>query len=257
MRVLILGGTSEARELSTLLTPDRRFDVTVSLAGRTRAPEPQASPVRVGGFGGVEGLEDWLREKKIDAVVDATHPFAERISANAVAACAAAGLPLGSIVRPPWTRAPGDVWTEVANAMAAAEALGQAPRRVFLSVGRLELPAFAAAPQHDYLARTIDPPGDVPLPPHLTLIAERAPFDLEAETCLMGERRIEVLVSKNSGGAATYPKIEAARRLGVPVIMIARPAKPAGEPLAGAGAAYEWLEGLASRHGTLRSVRGV
>jgi precorrin-6A/cobalt-precorrin-6A reductase len=257
MRVLILGGTSEARELSALVAPDRRFEVTISLAGRTRAPEPQASPIRVGGFGGEEGLEEWLRIERIDVVVDATHPFADRISANAVAACARGGIPLGSIVRPPWERAPGDNWTEVPDVEAASAAIGEAPRRVFLTVGRLELPAFAAAPQHDYLARTIDPPGDVPLPPRLTLITERRPFDIAAETRLMRERKIEVLVSKNSGGAATYPKIEAARRLGIPVVMIARPVKSAGTPLAHAVAAYEWLAALASRHGTLRSARGV
>ncbi len=257
MRVLILGGTSEARELSALVAHDGRFAVTVSLAGRTRAPDPQATPVRTGGFGGAEGLEKWLREERIDAVVDATHPFAAQISVNAVAACARVGVPLGSIVRPPWERAPRDNWTEVADAEAAAAALGAKPRRVFLTVGRLELPAFAAAPQHDYLARTIDPPGDVPLPPRLTLITERGPFDIEAETRLMRERKIEVLVSKNSGGAATYPKIEAARRIGIPVVMIARPVKSAGTQLASAVAAYEWLAALASRHGTLRSARGV
>ncbi len=236
---------------------DRRFEPTLSLAGRTSAPLSQPVPARVGGFGGKDGLEAWLRQEQIAAVIDATHPFAVNISANAVAATEALGIPLGSLRRPMWQPAPGDRWTIVETAQAAATALGEAPRRVFLTAGRLELPAFAAAPQHDYLARTIDPPGDVPLPPRIRFLADRGPFDRDAEETLLASERIDVLVSKNSGGAATYAKIEAARRLGLPVVMIARPEKPAGQVLADIGACIRWLEDLHAAHGAPRSARGV
>jgi precorrin-6A/cobalt-precorrin-6A reductase len=257
MRILILGGTTEARELARLIVNDRRFEPTLSLAGRTTAPLPQPVPSRVGGFGGREGLASWLRQEQIEGVIDATHPFAVNISGNAVAATQALAIPLGSLRRPAWEPATRDRWTIVETAENAAAALGDVPRRVFLTAGRLELPAFATAPQHDYLARTIDPPGDVPLPPRIRFLADRGPFDVDAEVALLAAGRIEVLVSKNSGGAATYAKIEAARRLGLPVVMIARPEKPAGHALADVDACVRWLEDLHAAHGAPRSARGV
>lgn len=251
MRVLILGGTTEAASLARQLADDIRFEATLSLAGRTSAPAAQALPTRIGGFGGVEGLVRYLQAEKIEAVVDATHPYAAQMSAHAVAACRQAGLPLASLTRAPWTEQAGDRWQHVSNTESAAMALGDRPRRVFLTIGRQELPAFAIAPQHHYLARLIDVPDGDRLPPHLVLLQARGPFGLAAETALMRDERIDVVVSKNAGGAPTYAKIAAARALGLPVVMIARPEKPAGHVVAGPMEAAQWLD-----HGR-RSLRGV
>jgi precorrin-6A/cobalt-precorrin-6A reductase len=257
MRVLILGGTTEASELTRLLAGDRRFETTVSLAGRTANPRTQPVPTRIGGFGGADGLVAWLVQEKIQAVIDATHPYADQISSNAVAACRRLALPLASIVRPAWQEQPDDDWVGVASADAAAAALGPKPRNVFLSLGRLELGAFANAPHHHYLARIIDPPGDVALPPDIQLLFGRGPFDRQAETELLARENIDVLVSKNSGGAATYAKIEAARGLRIPVVMVARPRKPRGHALQNADEAVIWLEQRLAHRTTSCSARGV
>ncbi|MDP1840542.1 MAG: cobalt-precorrin-6A reductase [Reyranella sp.] len=251
MRVLVLGGTTEASALATLLAGDPHFDATLSLAGRTSSPRPQPLAIRVGGFGGVEGLAQWLRNEKADAVIDATHPYAAQMSANAVAACAQAGLPLGSIVRPPWRRLEDDSWRIVPTAEAAAAALGKTPLRVFLSLGRQDLHAFAAAPQHRYVARTIEVPEQAALPPTLKILQARGPFDRDSEARLLAKEEIDIIVSKNSGGTATYAKIEAARELDLPVIMIARPDKPTGHVLGSPTEAVAWLHGCApgSRRG--------
>ncbi|MBN9486591.1 MAG: cobalt-precorrin-6A reductase [Alphaproteobacteria bacterium] len=242
LRVLILGGTTEASALARLIAGDARFDATLSLAGRTSAPKAQPIATRVGGFGGVDGLAKHLREQSVDAMVDATHPYADQMSTNAVAACSRTGTPLASFVRPPWTQHTDDRWQVVPTATSAALSLGSEPRRVFLSLGRQELQAFVAAPQHHYLARVIEPPDAVDLPPDLRLLQARGPFDRATEERLLKGERIEVLVSKNAGGSATYAKIEAARALGLPVIMIARPHKPAGHAVESAEAAIAWLE---------------
>ena len=185
-------------------------------------------PTRIGGFGGVEGLARFLAQERIDAVVDATHPFAAVMSRNAAEACAQAGVPLLALRRPPGSRRPataGSTWLPWQRPL---QALGEAPRRVFLTVGRLELAAFAAAPQHTYLVRTIEPIGDALPVPNVIAIRDRAPFDEAAERALMERERIDVLVTKNSGGAATYPQDRGgARALGLPVIVVARPDKPA------------------------------
>ena len=257
MRILILGGTTEASALSALLAADARFAPTLSLAGRTRSPRLPAIPCRIGGFGGAAGLQRWLIEQNIAAVIDATHPYAARISVNAVAAAAGANVPLGSLLRPSWRPVAGDDWREVAAPFDAAAAIGAAPRRVFLSVGRLELPAFRAAPQHHYLARTIDPIDDAQLPPDLTVIHGRGPFAIDDEMQLLQQHAITVVVSKNSGGTATYAKIAAARRLGLPVVMIARPDKPAGHALTDAEDAMRWLVMLHGAHSGSSSLRGV
>jgi precorrin-6A/cobalt-precorrin-6A reductase len=257
MRVLVLGGTTEASELTRLLAADPRFETTVSLAGRTANPRVQPVPTRIGGFGGADGLVAWLKQHATQAVVDATHPYADQISSNAVAACARLAIPLASIVRPAWEPRAGDKWLAVASAEAAADALGPESRRIFLSLGRLELGAFAGKPHHHYIARTIDPPGDVTLPPDIKMLFARGPFDREAETTLLRRENIDMLVSKNSGGAATYGKIEAARQLGIPVVMIARPDKPCGHAVENAEAAMIWLEQRLAHRTTSCSARGV
>jgi precorrin-6A/cobalt-precorrin-6A reductase len=257
MRVLILGGTTEASGLAHLLAADPRFETTLSLAGRTSKPRAQPVRTRIGGFGGVDGLAAWLQEATIEAIIDATHPYADQISSNVVAACGRLAIPLATILRPAWHPEPGDQWLTVANAEAAAEALGAEPRRVFLSLGRLELGAFARRPQHHYLARMVDPPDGIALPRDIRLILDRGPFDETAETALLVHEEIDVLVSKNSGGTATYAKIIAARKLGIPVVMIARPHKQHGHVVRTREAAARWLEEQFTHRAIPGSARGV
>lgn len=222
-RALILGGTGEARRFAARIAGDPRFEAVISLAGRTSEPLEQSLPVRIGGFGGVEGLIRYLAAERIDRVIDATHPFAARMSANAQRACAALHIPLLALSRAPWRPVDGDRWIEVAGNGAAVAASGALARRIFLTTGRLGLADFLQAPQHFYLVRTIDrpPPGD--LPPHHELILDRGPFTVESELSLMREAQIDLLVSKNSGGDSTYAKIAAARALAIDVVMIAPP----------------------------------
>jgi precorrin-6A/cobalt-precorrin-6A reductase len=247
LKVLILGGTTEASALARTIAGDARLAPLLSLAGRTTNPQPQPIPTRTGGFGGVEGLARFLRDESIDAVIDATHPYADQMSTHAVAASKETGVPLASLVRAEWKREAGDHWQVVANAEAAARALGTEPRRAFLSLGRQDLHLFAAAPHHHYLARLIEWPDQAVLPPDLRLLQARGPFDRADEERLLREERIDVMVSKNAGGTATYAKIEAARALGLPVVMIARPHKPAGVVMADVDACVDWLHGLAPR----------
>lgn len=248
MRILILGGTTEASALAARLAGRSDFSPLLSLAGRTSDPRPMPIPTRVGGFGGVAGLAGFLREERIEAVIDATHPFAAVMSRNAAEACRHAHVPLVALRRPPWVPQDGDRWIEVASMGEAVQALGEAPRRVFLTVGRLELAPFAAAPQHTYLVRTIEPIGNALPVPSVVAIRDRAPFDETAERLLMERERVDVVVTKNSGGTATYPKIAAARLLSLPVVVVARPEKPSGvEEVASAEAALDWLERLHGR----------
>ncbi|WP_232628632.1 cobalt-precorrin-6A reductase [Methylobacterium sp. Leaf118] len=241
LKILVLGGTSEASALAALLAGRPAFDVTLSLAGRTRAPRLGPLRTRIGGFGGPEGLAAWLAASAIDRVIDATHPFAVRISANAARACAQAGATLLALRRPPWTPQAGDRWRTVESVAACVPALGAAPRRVFLTVGRQEVGAFATAPQHAYLVRSIEPLDSLPLP-DLAWIGARGPFSVEDEVALMREFRTDLLVTKNAGGAATYAKIEAARRLGLPVLIVERPPVPEVPVVADARDALAWLE---------------
>ena len=241
MRLLILGGTTQAGELAAALAQMAGINATLSLAGRTLAPAASPLPVRVGGFGGAKGLADYLRAVRVHAVIDATHPFAAQISANAVAACAAACIPLAVFSRAAWEPQAGDRWTPVAEAAGAVVALGDAPRRVFLTVGRLALAAFALAPQHFYLVRTIDPVELAPLLPHHKLIRARGPFCLAEETALLRDGRIDALVTKNSGGAATQAKLAAARLLGIAVIMLARPQAVGAVQVTTLGEALAWI----------------
>jgi precorrin-6A/cobalt-precorrin-6A reductase len=247
MRILILGGTTEASTLATLLAGRSEFSPLLSMAGRTSDPRPLPIPTRIGGFGGVDGLARFLVAERIEAVIDATHPFAAVMSRNAAEACLEARVPLLALRRPPWTAQEGDRWVEVRSMEEAVRALGEEPCRVFLTVGRLELPPFAAAPQHTYLVRTIEPIGEALPVPNVIAIQDRAPFYEAAERALMERERVQIVVTKNSGGTATYPKIAAARALGLPVIIVTRPEKPCGiEEVASAHAALEWLE---HRHG--------
>ncbi|WP_072749918.1 cobalt-precorrin-6A reductase [Rhodococcus maanshanensis] len=226
MRVLILGGTSEARSLAARLSGAPDVEVVSSLAGRVRDPRLPEGEVRIGGFGGATGLRDWLRDNAIRAVIDATHPFAARISGNAAAATTEAALPFAVVQRPPWSPRPGDNWVEVDSLEAAATALPGLGRRVFLTIGRQGVDRFATV-DVDFLVRAIDPP-EGPTPARMTLLLDRGPFEVGRESALLREHRIDVLVSKNSGGDLTVAKLTAARDLGVPVVMIGRPPNPLG-----------------------------
>ncbi|PBB69297.1 cobalt-precorrin-6A reductase [Mesorhizobium sp. WSM4312] len=223
-RILILGGTTEARQLAGKLAV--RASVTLSLAGRTETPIAQGVPVRSGGFGGAEGLAAYLRETSTDLLIDATHPYAARISANAAQAARLTSVPILALLRPGWEPVEGDRWTLVDTTGDAVRALGPAPRRVFLALGRQEVAAFEAAPRHHYLIRSVDPVEPQLAVPDATYLLARGPFRELDERALLQEQRIEVVVSKNSGGAATYGKIAAARALGIEVIMVRRPALP-------------------------------
>lgn len=221
-RILILGGTTEARELARLLAARDDLEVTVSLAGRTIDPAPQPVPVRTGGFGGAEGLADYLATNRIDLLIDATHPFARQISVNAERAADHSDTPLLRLERTGWQPIEGDRWTPVATVKEAAAALGAEPRRVFLAIGRQEAFHFNAAPQHHYLVRSVDPVDPPLTAPSVEYLLARGPFAVEGEIALLKEHRIDVIVSKNSGGEATYAKIAAARALGLPVLMVDR-----------------------------------
>jgi precorrin-6A/cobalt-precorrin-6A reductase len=225
--VLILGGTTEARRLAADLAARPGVRVTTSLAGRVARPAAVAGDLRIGGFGGSDGLADWLRVHRVDALVDATHPFAEAITANAARAAAATGVPTVALRRPGWRPGPGDDWHAVPSLTAAAEILPRLGRRVFLSTGRLGLAAFAGAADLHFVVRSVDPP-EPPLPPHTRVILARGPFTTADETGLLRGHRIDVLVTKDSGGEATAAKLTAARELGLPVVVVRRPEPPAG-----------------------------
>lgn len=224
--LLVLGGTTEAAALCRALQA-AGLRGTVSLAGRVARPAPLALPTRLGGFGGVEGLVAYLRSEAVSHVIDATHPFAAGMSANAVAACEAATVPLIALSRPAWVPVPGDRWLRVPDIAGAVAALDRPPARILLAIGRQNLGAFVGAPQHAYLLRLVDPPaGKLPLPKTEVVVA-RGPFTEAGDAALLQAHRIELVVSKNSGGAAAYGKLAAARRLGLPVVMIDRPTLPA------------------------------
>jgi precorrin-6A/cobalt-precorrin-6A reductase len=238
--ILILGGTTEARRLAAQLAKRAGLAVTLSLAGRTSTPLPQAVPTRHGGFGGVDGLIGYLRAAHIELLVDATHPYAATMSANALRAATDSGVPLLAIRRPPWAAVPGDRWTEVSGVEQAVEALGKGSRRVFLGLGRQELQYFSRAPQHYYLIRSVDP-VDPPLPvPEAQYVLARGPFEERADRELLRSNCIDAVVAKNSGGDATYSKIAAARSLGIEVVLVRRPAKSAG--VATVEEALHWMQ---------------
>ncbi|MEU4705040.1 cobalt-precorrin-6A reductase [Nocardia salmonicida] len=241
MRVLILGGTGEARELARRASGERGLDIVSSLAGRVANPRLPVGAVRVGGFGGVEGLRTWLRENAIDAVVDATHPFAAKVSAHAAAAAADLDIPALHLRRPEWVQRRGDLWTRVPDLASAAAALTPRDEQVLLTIGRQGVGAFVGCTGHGFVIRSIDAPA-VPLPPRSKLLLARGPFTFDEELVLMSRHRIDVLVTKNSGGEQTEAKIFAARTAGLPVIMVDRPPLPSGAvTVAEVGDAVEWL----------------
>lgn len=219
---------------------DAGLDAVFSYAGRTEAPLAQPLPVRVGGFGGVAGLEAYLRAEGISHVIDATHPFAVQMSHNAAAACDAAGVALVALERPPWVAGEGDCWLDVADKAEAVAALPEVPARVFLAIGKQHVAVFAEGPQHHYLLRLVDRPGALPLPDAETVIA-RGPFTTEGDLALMRAHRISHVVAKNAGGAGARAKLDAARALGLPVVMIDRPAAPARQVLAEVDQVMGWL----------------
>jgi precorrin-6A/cobalt-precorrin-6A reductase len=223
-RILILGGTSEASQLATRLAGRTGVTVISSLAGRVSRPSMPAGIVRIGGFGGIEGLSSYLLKERFDVVIDATHPFASTISHNAELACNAISVPLIAFERPPWKPQLGDRWFPVPDAQSAALLANFPHNRVFLSIGRQELGVFSKCEDAWFLVRVIDQPEDE-LPKHSKLILQRGPFDLNEERQLFRNESIGLIVSKNSGGMTTYSKIEAARELCIPVVMIDRPAE--------------------------------
>jgi precorrin-6A/cobalt-precorrin-6A reductase len=239
-RVLLLGGTSEASALAQALA-DSGVDAVFSYAGRTGAPVAQPLPTRIGGFGGAEGLADYLRAERITHLVDATHPFAAGMSRNAIAASAATGVPLFAFERASWGAGPGDDWQSVVDVDHAVAALPDTPARVFLAIGKQTLQPFAAKPQHHYLLRLVDPPeGPLPLPNAEAVIA-RGPFSEEDDLKLLTDHRIGWIVAKNSGGAGAEAKLLAARRLGLPVVMIDRPLIPGRTTVQTVGEVMDWL----------------
>ncbi|WP_369042730.1 cobalt-precorrin-6A reductase [Streptomyces sp. Midd1] len=225
--VLVLGGTTEARELAAELTARPGVRVTTSLAGRVARPGAVEGDVRTGGFGGADGLARWLREHRVDVLVDATHPFASGITANAARAATATGVPAVVLRRPGWQAGPGDRWHEAGSLTEAAALLPGLGRRVFLTTGRLGLTAFAHLSGPHFLVRSVEAP-DPPLPPDTEVLLARGPFTLDDERALLLRHRIDVLVTKDSGGAATSAKLTAARDLALPVVVVRRPPLPDG-----------------------------
>ena len=238
--LLILGGTTEAAALSQKVA-SAGINATLSLAGRVKAPAEHPLPTRVGGFGGADGLAAYLRAHSVRAVIDATHPFAAQMSRNAVAACARVNVPLMALSRAPWQETACDQWEHVPDIQSAAQRLNGEPKRVFLAVGRQHLREFARNIQHFYLLRVVD--GlDAPPFPNCEIITARGPFSADADEALLQSHRIEVVVSKNSGGSGAEAKIIAARRLGLPVIMIDRPALPQRQMMHSVDAAMHWID---------------
>jgi precorrin-6A/cobalt-precorrin-6A reductase len=240
-RILILGGTGDAAQAITQIAALPQVETIASLAGRTPKPNiPNVGQVRLGGFGGVSGLVAFLRDEKIDLLVDATHPFAAQISRNAAQAALTARIPHVLLDRPGWEKQEADRWIEVADHAAAAVILPGLAERIFLTIGRQELAAFADLTELWFLMRMITPP-DLPIPPG-EVILQQGPFSVAAEIALMQQYRVSAIVSKNSGGAATYAKIIAARELGLPVVMIPRPVLPEGDVVTDVAAVVAWVE---------------
>ncbi|MEK9969233.1 MAG: cobalt-precorrin-6A reductase [Ferrovibrio sp.] len=246
--LLLLGGTGEALRLARELQGHARVRCISSLAGRTEHPERPPGDVRVGGFGGTDGLIDYLASEKIELVLDATHPFAAQMARHAFEACRVLNVPRAKLVRPAWVASPGDRWTAMPSVAAAAVFLRFHPaERIFLTVGRQEIGAFVPLGQEDgphgharwFLTRTIDPPGEGSAIPNGEMLLARGPFTPDDEKALMQQHRIDLLVTKNAGGSAA--KIAAAAELHIPVLMIERPPLPPGEILDSVGAALSWI----------------
>jgi precorrin-6A/cobalt-precorrin-6A reductase len=241
-KLLILGGTGDAHQLAAAAQQISGLTVISSLAGRTQQPILPIGQVRTGGFGGEQGLINYLQDHEIDLVIDATHPFAQQISENVAMAVAALKLPFLVLERSAWQQHPGDQWLSVSNHQAAADLLPSLGQRIFLTIGRQELGFYAHLQDLWFLMRSIDPPELPAIPPGEMLLA-KGPFDLNSEWELLLKYQIQAIVSKNSGGEATYAKILAARELGLPVVMIQRSKTPAGERVDNIEQVIEWLQG--------------
>ena len=245
-KILILGGTGDAVKLASKLAAISEIEIISSLAGRTKKPAILVGQVRIGGFGGSEGLATYLRENSIDILIDATHPCAGQITRNGAIASQLVNIPHLMLVRPQWEKVSGDDWIEVETVEAAAQQIPVTARRVFITSGRQQLEPFALRsltyPETWYLIRSIDPPN-IQLPNSKTLL-ERGPFGLAEERSLLHKYQIEAIVSKNSGGDATYAKIIAARELGIPIVMVQRPTMPRGEKVTSIEEAIAWLQNL-------------
>jgi precorrin-6A/cobalt-precorrin-6A reductase len=240
-RMLLLGGTTEATELARALAKDRRIELIVSLAGRTLRPVLATGQLRTGGFGGADGLASYLTDKAIALVIDATHPFAAVMPFNAAAACLRVGVPLLKICRPAWVPTEGDRWTSVSDLHeAAATLVASDARRVLLTTGRQELEPFRGLRGITFFVRSIEPPNLRGFEAATAVLA-RGPFDLNAERTFFSGHAIDVLVSKNSGGAATAAKLEAARELGIEVVMVRRPAMPEALRVDNVADAQRWI----------------
>ncbi|MEM6657033.1 MAG: cobalt-precorrin-6A reductase [Pseudomonadota bacterium] len=237
--LLILGGTTEAGSLARAIA-EQGIKATYSYAGRVDTPRPQPLPVRVGGFGGRDGLVRYLRDNSVTHLVDATHPFAAQISRNAVAACEEAGVHLSALTRPRWVAQNGDRWRHVPSIPAAVAALAGPAQRVFLAVGRMHLAEFTEQSQHHYLLRLVDRPDSIPLARYDMVVA-RGPFSVEQDLALLQRHKIDLVVSKNAGGTGARAKLDAARALGLPVLMIDRPVLPQRRELSGVAQVLEWL----------------
>ena len=240
LRVLLLGGTGEARSLAALLAGRADFDVVSSLAGRVADPTLPAGRTRVGGFGGADALAAWLTAEGVGAIVDATHPFAAGMSASAAGASARTGVPLLVLRRPGWAEGPGDDWRRVPSLADAAAALPG--ERVFLTTGRADVAAFAGDGRRWFLLRSVDPPSP-PVPPRLEVVLARGPFTVAGELDLMRRHAVDVVVTRDSGGEMTSAKLIAARRLGLPVVMVDRPPPPDAPAVATVEEALAWLTG--------------
>jgi precorrin-6A/cobalt-precorrin-6A reductase len=238
--ILILGGTAEARELATALDADG-IAVTSSLAGRVANPRLPVGDVRVGGFGGPEAMAAWITEHQVTAVVDATHPFAKWISASAARAAPLANVPLLRLERPGWEESDGDRWHRVDDLDQAAKLAPELGSRVLLTTGRQGLSSFAAVEEAWFLVRCVDPP-DPPFPPHHEVLLDRGPYDLEGELALIEKHRIDLVITKDSGGSLTEAKLDAARTRGLPVIVVRRPPREDVPTETTVAAAHAWAK---------------
>jgi precorrin-6A/cobalt-precorrin-6A reductase len=246
--LLILGGTTEATALAHVLH-DAGIKATFSYAGRVARPKRQPLPTRIGGFGGVDGLADFIHENGVSHVVDATHPFAAQMSTNAVAACAHTGAHLLALTRPKWGAQAGDQWRHVPDIAGAVSALSGPMQNVMLAIGRMHLEAFAPCPQHNYLLRLVDAPDvEVPLP-NRHIIVDQGPFTVENDIALMRAHSIDLVVAKNAGGNGARAKIDAARSLSIPIIMIDRPHIPDRAEVGKPQEVLDWLSHLSTDRG--------
>jgi precorrin-6A/cobalt-precorrin-6A reductase len=245
LRLLLLGGSAEAGVIAGRLAGRPEVALVTSLAGVTVRPALPAGAVRIGGFSGADGLAGYLAAERVEAVLDATHPYAARMSAIAAEVCGRLGLKLLVVRRPAWARRPGDRWMEPGSLEEAAAMVGSLGQRAFLAIGRRGLAPFAGLDGMWFLIRCIDPPSP-PLPAARHVVLARGPFALEAELDLLREHAVDVMVSKNSGGPAGYAKIAAARRLGLPVVLVRRPPPPPAPCVTTAEEAVAWVRRMAA-----------